>query len=94
VSGRLQQHLRSWADYARQQVLIILKPKGSRIWYYIAKVRTTTSGYFTKTFTDPVSADWSAEFLGNSDHLASGGSIYYVPLRAAGQFFPVAGFPA
>jgi hypothetical protein len=91
VSGRLQQHLRSWADYARQQVLIILKPKGSRIWYYIAKVRTTSSGYFTKTFTDPVSADWSAEFLGNSDHLASGGAIYYVPLRTAQRIF---GLPA
>jgi hypothetical protein len=44
VSGRLQTYNRTWLDYAHQQVLIILRPQGSKTWYWIVKVRTTPPG--------------------------------------------------
>lgn len=81
VSGRLRQFVRSWTNYRRQQVLIILKPKGSKYWYWIYKVITSSAGWFSKTFTDPTSATWSAEYQGNQTHLASAGADFYVPVR-------------
>jgi hypothetical protein len=78
VSGRLQVHVKAWRDLARQQVLIILKPKGSKVWYWIYKVKTSSSGKFSKTFVDPVTADWSAEYLGSSQRFASRGPAYRV----------------
>ena len=80
VNGRLQTYNRGWRNYARQQVLIVLKPKGSKVWYWLVKVRTNASGYFTSTFTDPVSASWSADYDGNATHFACGGSVHYVPI--------------
>jgi hypothetical protein len=81
VSGRLRQYVRSWTDYARQQVLIILRPRGSRYWYWIYKVTTNSAGWFSKKFTDPTSATWSAEYQGNQTHLASVGASWYVPVH-------------
>jgi hypothetical protein len=83
VSGRLQAYNRTWQNFAGQQVLIVLKPNGSTVWYWIVKVRTTSSGYFTSTFTDPVSASWSAVYEGDSTHFACGGAVYYVPVSGA-----------
>jgi len=80
VSGRLQYYYGGWRNFARQQVLIILKPKGSKAWYWMVKVNTNASGYFTSTFTDPVSASWSADYNGNATHFASGGAVFYVPV--------------
>ena len=80
VSGRLQYYYGGWRNFARQQVLIILKPKGSKAWYWMVKVNTNASGYFTSTFTDPVSASWSADYNGNATHFGSGGAVYYVPI--------------
>ena len=80
VSGRLQVYNGGWRNFARQQILIILKPKGSKVWYWLVKVRTNASGYFTSTFTDPVSASWSADYDGNATHFACGGSVHYVPI--------------
>ncbi len=81
VSGRLRQFGRSWTDYARQQILIILRPRGSKYWYWIYKVTTSSAGWFSKRFTDPTSATWSAEYKGNQTHLASVGASYYVPVH-------------
>ena len=81
VSGRLQYYYGGWRNFARQQVLIILKPKGSKAWYWMVKVNTNASGYFTSTFTDPVSATWSADYNGNATHFASGAVVYYVPVN-------------
>ena len=80
VSGRLQTYNGGWRNFARQQILIILKPKGSTVWYWMVKVNTNASGYFTSTFTDPVSATWSADYNGNATHFASGAAVYYVPI--------------
>jgi hypothetical protein len=80
VSGRLQTYNGGWRSFARQQVLIILKPKGSKVWYWMVKVNTNASGYFTSTFTDPVSASWSADYDGNATHFSCGGAVYYVPI--------------
>ena len=71
VSGRLQYYSAAWRNYPGQQVLVILRPQGSKNWYYIVIVRTNPAGQFSATFTDPVSATWSAEYLGNSTHLAT-----------------------
>jgi len=46
----------------------------------MVKVNTNASGYFTSTFTDPVSASWSADYNGNATHFGSGGAVYYVPI--------------
>ena len=80
VSGRLQTYNGGWRNFARQQIMVILKPKGSTIWYWMVKVNTNASGYFTSTFTDPVSATWSADYNGNATHFGSGGAVYYVPI--------------
>jgi hypothetical protein len=78
VSGRLQDYTGSWQNLPRQQVQIVLEPKGSKSWYWIVIVRTTSSGYFTGTFKDPVSASWSAYYTGDGTHFVSGGAVYYV----------------
>ena len=72
VSGRLQYYLSGWRNYAGQPVLIIFRPQGSKSWYFIPPVRTNSAGQFSATFADPVTAVWSAEFLGNSMHLDTG----------------------
>ena len=82
VSGRLQYYSARWRNYAGQQVLIILRPQGSKTWYYIAIPRTSSAGLFSATFTDPVSATWSAEYLGNSTHLATVAGTIYVQLNS------------
>ena len=82
VSGRLQYYSAKWRNYAGQQVLIILRPQGSKTWYYIATPKTNSAGLFSATFTDPVSATWSAEYLGNSAHLATAAGTIYVQLNS------------
>jgi hypothetical protein len=81
VSGHLLQYVRSWRDFGHQQILIILQPKGSKTWFWIYKVTTNSRGYFKKTFVDPQSASWSAEYVGDTTHLAAAGAAYYVPVR-------------
>lgn len=78
VSGQLREYVHRWKDLAWQRVLIVLRPKGSKTWYWIYKVKTGKTGRFTKTFTDPVSATWSADYLGGSTHFASGAIRVYV----------------
>jgi hypothetical protein len=69
VSGRLQYYLSGWRNYPGQPVMVIFRPQGSKSWYYIAIAATNSAGQFSATFIDPVTAVWSAEFLGNSTHL-------------------------
>ena len=72
VAGTLQYFLSgSWRAYAKQTVYVILRPKGSTTWYYIVAVSTNSVGRFSATFKDPVTATWSAEYFGNSTHLAT-----------------------
>jgi hypothetical protein len=78
VSGRLQQDKGRWSNFGHQLILIVLKPKGSKVWYWIHKVRTSASGYFSDSFADPVTADWSAAYDGGKADFASSGSIHYV----------------
>jgi hypothetical protein len=78
VSGQLREYVHHWKDFAWQRVLILLRPKGSKTWYWIYKVKTGKTGRFTKTFTDPASATWSATYEGGSTHFASGAIGVYV----------------
>lgn len=82
VSGRLQQFNGKWRSFSRQQILIILKPRGSKKWFWIKKVRTSSTGHFTSTFVDPVTAYWSADYEGNATHFASGGSVHHVTVES------------
>lgn len=68
-------------------MLIILTPRGSKAWYWIRKVRTSSSGYFAGTFTDPVTASWSAEYEGNATHFACVGSVHHVRVKGASVAF-------
>jgi hypothetical protein len=70
-----------WRVVAHQVVQIILLPKGSRTWYWIVRVETNPWGKFTATVTDPVTATWSAEYLGNGSHLAAVGAYISVTLK-------------
>jgi hypothetical protein len=82
VSGKLQYYLGgTWRDLPRRVVQIILLPAGSRGWYWIAKVTTNAKGDFTATFTDPVTATWSAEYLGDSGHLAAVAAMIPVSIK-------------
>jgi hypothetical protein len=81
TSGRLQYAAGGrWHDLPHKVVQIILLPRGSRIWYWIARVSTSATGYFSATFVDPVTATWSAEYLGDSSHLATVGAMIGVTL--------------
>jgi hypothetical protein len=80
VQGQLQYYSGKWRDYGGQQVYIILRPKGSSTWYYLVIARTDSLGRFSETFKDPVTATWSAEFFGNSTHLATLAALVYVTL--------------
>lgn len=80
VSGQLQENTGRWRTLSHQVVLIVLRPKGKKTWYWIAKPHTTASGHFSATFTDPVSATWSATFEGGSRFFASGGPRVFVKL--------------
>ena len=81
VSGQLLYYSGTWRNHAGQQVLIILRPHGSGTWYWIAKSKTDSAGKFSATFTDPVSATWSAEYTGNSTHLGAIAPEHDVRLR-------------
>jgi hypothetical protein len=81
ISGQLLYYSGSWRKHAGQQVLIILRPHGTSTWYWIAKPRTDSAGKFSATFTDPVSATWSAEYTGNSTHLGAIAPKHDVRLR-------------
>ncbi len=77
VTGRLQALVNGrWQNYSRQVVQAILFPNGGKGWYWITRVKTSANGAFSTTFIDPVSATWSAEYLGNSTHLAAAGRPY------------------
>jgi hypothetical protein len=78
VRGTLQYYHYSWHGYAGQAVLIILRPKGQGTWYWIRQVTTGPGGRFSVTFADPLSATWSAEYLGNGTHLATVATMTYV----------------
>jgi hypothetical protein len=82
TSGRLQYRSGiTWHDLAHQVVQIILLPKNSRTWYWIARVKSNATGHFTATFTDPATATWSAEYLGDQTHLAAVGAMIRVTLK-------------
>jgi len=83
VSGSLQQHAGSWRSLPKHQILIILKPQGSKKWYWVHKVTTSASGSFRDRFTDPVSATWSVEYDGSKTTLACTGPTRYVTVRGA-----------
>jgi hypothetical protein len=81
VSGRLQYYSAKWRNYPGQQVYIILRPQGSKTWYWIVIARTDRAGRLSATFTDPVSATWSAEYLGDPAHLATVAAMIYVAVK-------------
>jgi len=81
VKGQLQYWYAGWHDYRNQQILIVLRPKGSGTWYWIVKVRTSASGHFSATFVDPMSATFAAYHDGNSTHLSAWSATAYVRLR-------------
>jgi hypothetical protein len=81
VSGRLQYYFAKWRNYPGQQVPIILRPQGSKTWYYITVAQTNPAGQFSATFTDPVSATWSAEYRGDAAHLATLAAMIYVAVK-------------
>jgi hypothetical protein len=83
VSGRLQFFATGWRNFGRQTVQVILRPSGSKNWYWIVRVKTNSSGYFSVTFADPVSATWAVEYLGDKMHLATVSAMTFV--RVTGQ---------
>ncbi|HUB43065.1 MAG TPA: hypothetical protein VMA72_29785 [Streptosporangiaceae bacterium] len=83
VSGRLQQDTGRWHNFSGQRILIVLRPKGSKQWYWIRKVKTNSSGHFTATFVDPESASWTAVYEGGSKDFACSGSVHYVKVSGS-----------
>jgi hypothetical protein len=78
VKGQLQYYSGKWQDYANQSVYIILRAAGRcSDWCYFTIPRTDANGRFSVTFVDPLSATWSAEYLGNSTHLATLAPLIY-----------------
>jgi hypothetical protein len=74
VKGQLQYYANAaWHNYGGQVVEIIFRQQGSSNWYWIVKVTTSSTGHFSAAV--PVAgignATWSAQFNGNSNHLAT-----------------------
>jgi hypothetical protein len=83
ISGRLQQWNGKWRNFAGQKIIIIAKPRGSKRWLRLrGTVRTSSTGHYSRTFVDPVTAYWSAIYAGNATHFASGGSVHHVTLES------------
>jgi hypothetical protein len=78
IRGQLEYYSGTWRGYAGQQVYIILRGAHCSQWCYIARAGTDSAGWFSATFTDPESATWSAEFFGDSAHLATLAPLTYV----------------
>jgi hypothetical protein len=78
VKGQLEYHSGTWRGYAGQRVYIILRGAGCSDWCYIVVAGTDSSGRFSASFADPESATWSAEFFGDSAHLATLAPLIYV----------------
>jgi len=83
VSGRLLARTSAWHPYGGRTVLIVLRPKGSKKWYWIKKVKTSASGSFSAVVRDPGSATWTAVYEGDKTHFASSGRAFYVSVSAA-----------
>jgi hypothetical protein len=82
ISGKLQYHpVRTWLNLTRRTVLIILRPAGSKTWYWILQATTNSKGDFTVTFADPLSATWAAEYLGGKNLLAAMSPTVSVPVK-------------
>jgi hypothetical protein len=81
VTGALQCFSSGWHAYAGQAVLIIMRPRGQRTWYWIRQVITGPDGHFTVKLPDPLTATWSAEFLGDATHLAAVAAMDKVRVR-------------
>jgi hypothetical protein len=88
VRGTLQYYHFGWHGYPGQVALIILRPKDQGTWYWIRQVTTGPGGHFSATFADPLSATWSAEYLGNGTHLATVAAMVYVRLAVTGKTTP------
>jgi len=78
VSGRLWQYVRGWKAYGRRRVEIILEFAHQHKWYYIARPKSSRSGWFKATFVDPGSAHWAALYVGDATHYASTTKTIYV----------------
>ena len=44
ISGRLLQHTSAWRGFGHQQILIIFRRPGSKLWYWIVKTKTSAMG--------------------------------------------------
>jgi hypothetical protein len=81
ISGKLQYRPGSkWLDLTQRTVLIILRPAGSKTWYWILQARTNSKGNFSVTFADPLSATWAAEYQGGKNLLATMSPTVSVPV--------------
>lgn len=78
ISGRLLQRTSGWQDFGHQQILIIFRRPGSKVWYVIAKTKTGAGGRFSARVKDPFNAYWSAYYAGDATHYISSPAGVYV----------------
>lgn len=78
ISGRLLQHTSAWRGFGHQQILIIFRRPGSKLWYWIVKTKTSAGGRFSATVKDPFNAYWSAFYAGDAKHYISSPPGVYV----------------
>jgi hypothetical protein len=81
VKGQLQYYANyAWHSYGGQVVEILFRQANTSTWYWIVKVKTNSAGQFSAAV--PVagigSATWTAQFNGNSTHLATAPPGVYV----------------
>ena len=83
VTGQLQYYYNyKWHSYGGQVIYIIFRQVNTSTWHWIVKVTTNSTGHFSARFADVVgSASWSAQFNGNSRHLAASPPAVYVRVK-------------
>jgi hypothetical protein len=82
IQGQLQYYYGGWHDFKSQVIYIIFRQKGSSSWYWVVKVKTSSTGHFSATVKDwEGSSTWSAAYDGSSTHLATSPAGVYVRVR-------------
>jgi hypothetical protein len=80
VSGQLQQKKASgWKALSGVLLTVYVKPAGSANWYFTTKkLRVSSSGRFSYSYSHPVTGQWAVGYSGNSSHLESLSRILHV----------------
>ncbi|WP_119726401.1 peptidase associated/transthyretin-like domain-containing protein [Thermomonospora amylolytica] len=82
VQGRLDRLVgSSWKALTGASVTVYFKPNGSTVWTAMSTVKTSSTGWFKKSFTASKDGTWMVKYNGSSANLGVQGPGDYVDVR-------------